>query len=153
MRDIDVVDEARFDADPAIVYQAVVDQLSGKIDWWSPHFVSRLRGETPADQVGGKVDMSVHGGPLTPRFTGRTIEVIQDHKLRVEYFEGDFRGEGIWTFELLDDHTLLRFRWHVVPHRRLFRVLSPFVDIGKAHSETMKAGFEGLNRYLRSKNE
>lgn len=156
MREIELVDEAIIDAGPAVVYQALVDELTGKTDWWSPHLEARPRGETPASQAGAIVDITVHiiG---TPRFTAKTIEARENEMLRLQYVEGDFEGEGIWTFEPVGERTRVRFRWHVQPQRWLTRMLAtllaPFMDIGKMHSDVMKLGFEGLNRYVRQKKE
>ena len=152
MREIDVVDEAVIDADSAVVFQALVDEMTGKADWWSPHLTTRMRGETPASQAGAVFDITVHR-PGTPRFTEKTIEVAENKLYRVEYVDGDFKGEGIWTLEPLGDRTLLRFRWRVRPQRWLLRMLSRFMDIGKMHSEVMKRGFEGLNQYVRQKKQ
>lgn len=84
----------------------------------------------------------------TPHFIARTIEVIPGRMLRLQYVEGDIRGEGTWTLEPEGNQTRLRFRWCVRPHRLLFRLLAPFVDFGRTHSEVMQVGFVRLDRYL-----
>ena len=146
MREIDVTDEALIRAGPAVVYQAILDELTGKTHW-SPYVEMKPRGEIPANQVGGIVDITVHR-PGTPKFTSKTIEVIENKMVRFEYVEGDYSGEGQWTLEPTDDSTQVRFRWRVQPRRWLLRMLAPFIDIGKIHSEIMKFDFEGLNRHV-----
>jgi hypothetical protein len=146
MREIDVMDEALIGAGPAVVYQAILDELTGKTHW-SPYVEMKPRGEIPANQVGGIVDITVHR-PGTPKFTSKTIEVIENKMVRFEYVEGDYSGEGQWTLEPMDDSTQVRFRWHVQPRRWLLRMLAPFIDIGKIHSEIMKFDFEGLSRHV-----
>jgi len=63
-------------------------------------------------------------------------------------FDGDFVGTGVWTFEPLHGKTRVRYRWSVRPKRLSFALLSPFIDVGKAHSDVIQKGFKALNSYL-----
>ena len=149
MSEIDVVDEAIIDADPATVAKAITDEAAGKTHWWLPLWEAKQRGDIPPDQVGGIFDITVHGRRGTVKWTDKTIEVTEN-MVRLESFEGAFRGEGTWTFEPVDGKTRLRYRWRVRPSGWLLRLLAPFIDIGgRSHHETMKAGFEGLNQYVK----
>ena len=70
----------------------------------------------------------------------------------IEYeVAGDFEGTGKYTFEPTDGKTKVQFRWNARPKRLSFVLLSPFVDIGKRHSDTMQKGFKALNSYLSKK--
>ena len=142
------MDEVVIDADPATVAKAITDEAAGKTHWWLPLWEAKQRGDIPPNQVGGIFDITVHGRRGTVKFTAKTTE-IKENMARVEYVEGAFRGEGIWTFEPVDGKTRLRFRWRVRPSGWLLRLLAPFIDIGQSHHEVMKAGFEGLNQYVK----
>jgi hypothetical protein len=149
MSEIDVVDEAIIDADPATVAKAITsDEAAGKTHWWLPLWEAKQRGDIPPNQVGGMIDITVHGRRGTVKFTAKTTE-IKENMARVEYVEGAFRGEGIWTFEPVDGKTRVRFRFRVQPSGWLLRLMAPFVNIAQSHHEVMKAGFEGLNQYLK----
>jgi uncharacterized protein YndB with AHSA1/START domain len=152
MPEFDVVDEAVLAADPATVFQALLDEAMAITRWWLPHLEMKPRGGTPPNQVGGVVDITIHR-PGKPSFAARTAEIVQNERCRVEYVEGDFSGGGTWTVEPIGNQTRLRYHWQARPTRLLFRLLSPFIDMGKMHSEVMKAGFGGLDEYLRGKKE
>lgn len=152
MREVDVTDEAIISADPQTVFQALIDLASGRAQWWLPDLDAVPHGSTAADRVGALTDVTVHR-PSTPRFTARTVEAVPGRTLKTEYVAGDIRGEGIWTLEPVGDRTRVRFRWHVRPHRRMFRLLAPFVDFGRMHSQVMQIGFGRLNEYLQQRSE
>ncbi len=147
MSRIDVVDEAIVDADPSRAFKALIDEANGRTRWWMPVWEAKLRGEKEYGQKGSAIDITVHCTG-TPKFSSRVTEVIEGKSLNVEFFEGDFLGNGEWTFEPIDGKTKVRFRFNVVPHRLMFRILAPFVNFGKIHSDVMQAGFKGMNRCL-----
>jgi hypothetical protein len=147
MTRFDFVDEAIVDADPLRVFKAVIDEANRRTSWWMPHWEAKPRYGKEFGQIGTAIDITIHRVG-TPKFSARVTEVIEGKLLKVEYFEGDYRGNGEWTFEPIDGKTRVRFRWNVVPHRLMFRVLAPFLKKGSTHSEVMQEGFRGMNRYL-----
>jgi hypothetical protein len=147
MTKIDVVHEAIIDADQWRTFKAVVDEASGRTHWWMPYWESKPRGDKQFGRVGSVTDITIHGIG-TPKLSARVTEMIGGKLVNVEFLEGDFLGEGQWTFEPVDGKTRVRYRWNVVPHRWLYRVLAPFINIGKRHSRIVQEGFKGLNRYL-----
>jgi uncharacterized protein YndB with AHSA1/START domain len=146
---IDVVDEAVIDSPPLVVFKAVLNEYAGVTHWWMPYLESKLRGETPIDQEGTVFDITVHGKHAT-RFSARITKLVEA-KLIETKVEGDFAGTGTGTFEPRDGKTKVRFRWNVRPKRLSFRLLSPFIDMGKPHSDVMQKGFKALDSYLSKK--
>jgi hypothetical protein len=69
MAQIDVVDEAiidadpasTYDADPASTYDALLNEFRGSTDWWMPHWEARPRGHIPVGQVGAVVEIIARG--------------------------------------------------------------------------------------------
>lgn len=151
MAEIDVVDEGILEASPARVYMTFLDEVQGQTHWWMPHWEARLRGTIPVTEIGGSIDITVHRIG-TPRFSARVTYLEPNHCMKVEFYEGDLRGDGEWTFEPVDGKTKVRFRFRVRLHRFLYRLLAPFVDIGAIHSGVMQAGFKAWNRYLEGYN-
>ncbi len=152
MRDIDVEDEGIIHGEAATVIRAVIDELSGKTHWWRPDWEAKKRGKTPIDQVGGMFDIQVHRGMAT-QFTARVCEVT-DRRLRVEYVDGAYVGEGIWYFESVGNETRVGFHWHVQPHGWLrWFVLTErqCKMIGDVHHQVMQAGFERLDRFVQQR--
>ena len=68
------------------------------------------------------------------RFTSRVTELAEPEHLAVEFFEGDFRGTGVWTLSPVDGTTHLRFDWKVVTHGVRPTFVGTFANIGKVHS-------------------
>jgi len=149
MPKIDVTDEVIIDSPPLVVFKAILNEIAGVTHWWMPHLECRLRGETPVDREGAIFDVTIHGR-WTPRWTAKITKIVEGRLIEVEQ-EGDFAGTGTWTFEPTDGKTKVRFRWNVRPKRLLFVLVSPFVNIGKRHSNVMQKGFKALKSYLSQK--
>jgi len=146
---IDVLDEAVIDSSPMLVYKAILDEYAGVTHWWMPHFESKPRGDKPIMREGAVCDVTIHTTG-TPKFCERVTKIVEAKSIEVEYV-GDFVGTGEWTFEPTDGKTKLQFRFNARPKRLSFVLLSPFVNIGKRHSDVMRKGFEALNSYLSKK--
>lgn len=146
MPKIDVVDEAIINAEPSTVYKPLMDEYEGVTSWWMPHWEAKPRGNVPFSQLGGIVDVTVHRTG-TPRFAVKSTEIVKDKFIKTMYFEGDFLGEGEWALEPLDGKKV-QFRLNVKTNNLLFTFVSPFVNIGKIHSDVMLKGFIGLNKFL-----
>ena len=147
--EFDVVDEAVLDASPERVFEALLDEIRGKVGWWKPMFAARARRPEMVGKVGAVIDVKL-GCAFKPRFTARMVEVVTSRRVRVEFFEGDFLGTGDWSFEPVGPRTRVRFRWRVRGNRFVFRVVAPFVDLGRIHSGVVENGFAGLRGHLRA---
>ncbi len=149
MSEIDLIDEAQIEADPATIRAALIDEAMGKTYWWRPHWEARQRGGIPPDQVGGMIDVTVHSA-ITVRFTARTAE-IAPNLWRVEYVQGDYRGQGTWNLAPVDGRTRVRFCWQVQPTgwlKWLLRIVPPS-KTSKGHRAVMRAGFHGLSNHIK----
>jgi hypothetical protein len=81
MAQIDVVDEAIIDADPASTYDALLNEFRGSTDWWMPHWEARPRGHIPVGQVGAVVEIIARGSG-TSMFTAKITQVIESQLTR-----------------------------------------------------------------------
>jgi len=150
MPKIDVTDEAIIDAEPSVVFKALLDEFEGAKNWWMPHWEAKPVGNVPFRQVGGIIDITVHRLGK-PKFSAKSIEIIQDKFLKADFFKGDALGSGEWTLEPLEGKTKVRFRFNVKTNRLLFTLVSPIVNIANIHSDVMQKGFKALNSYLSKK--
>ena len=142
-----VVDEAIIDADPSVVFKALIDECNGLTHWWMPSLEAKPRGGKLNGEEGSIIDLTVHRFG-TPKLLVKIAKAIEGRALTWEVFEGDSLGVGEWTFEpIAPGKTKVIFRWDVVPKRLLYR-LFPSSMLGRVHSGVMRAGFEGMNRYL-----
>jgi uncharacterized protein YndB with AHSA1/START domain len=147
---IDVTDESIIDAEPSVVFKALLDEFEGAKNWWMPHWEAKPRGNIPIEQVGGIIEITVHRIGK-PRWSSKITEIIQNKLIKAEFFEGDFLGNGEWTLEPLDGKTKVKFRFNVKTNKLLFTLVSPFINIGNIHSDVMQKGFKALNNYLSKK--
>ena len=147
MPEYDVIDEAIIYAKPDVVYEALLAEYSGKTNWWMPHVEAKPREGGAVDQPGALIDLTVHHRGTT-KFTVKTIETKKNELWHLQYVEGAFRGEGTWKLEAIDGNTKVSYRWRCRPSG-LLRILAPFINIPKGHSEVMKVGFAGLNEYIK----
>ena len=147
MAEYDVIDEEIVYAKPDVVYEALLAEYSGKTNWWMPHVEAKPREGGAVDQSGALIDLTVHHRGIT-KFIVKTIETKKNELWHLQYVGGDFRGEGIWKLEEVDGNTKVSYRWRCRPSR-LLRILAPFINISKGHSEVMKAGFASLNEYIK----
>jgi hypothetical protein len=97
MSQLDVIDEAVIGADCAVVFDAIVALMAGEASWWVPHLYVRALGEKQPAVVGRLSEVRVPG---RARFVARIEEALAPTRLRVTYVSGDFRGDGLWTFEV-----------------------------------------------------
>jgi hypothetical protein len=151
MGDIDVVVEGILNTDPKRAFMTFLDEAQGRTHWWMPHWESTLRDTKPIAEVGAIVDITVHR-IATPRFSARVTYIEPNRLMRVDFFEGDLRGDGEFSFEPADGKTKVQFRIHVHPHGIMYRILSHFVNFGTIYSGVVEAGFKAWNRYLEEYN-
>ena len=151
MAEWDVLDEAIISAKPDVVYKALIAEYSGKTDWWKSRVESKLREGRAVDRPGALLDITVHGGGMSMKFTTKTVEVKKNELWRSDYVGGCFRGEGVWKLEAVDGNTKLSYHWRCRPSGFLMRILGPLVNVPKGHSEVVKVGFAALSEYLEKK--
>ena len=150
MKNIEAVDEAVIDGPPMVVYKAILNEFAGVTHWWMPYLESRIRGDTPFRE-GAIVDFTNHGvRGITSKYSHKITKIVETKSVEVEY-AGDLVGTGLWTFEPTDGKTKVQLRVSVRPKRLLFVLASPFVDIGKSHSDLIQKGFKSLNSFLSKK--
>jgi carbon monoxide dehydrogenase subunit G len=116
-----------------------------------PYLESKLRGDIPIDHEGAIVDITLHlGRGVTSKMTAKMTKIVEAKSIEEE-IAGDSVGTGTWTFEPTDGKTKVQYRFNARTNRLLATLVSPFVNIGKGHSDMMQKGFKALNSYLSKK--
>ena len=148
MPKIDVTDEAVIDSPPMEVYKAVLDEIAGVTHWSPPSVVYELRGEMPMVREGSIVDITLRDSGITVKMSVKYSKIMEGKSIEEE-ITGDFVGTGTWTFEPIENgKTKAQFRFTARTNRLLFSFLSPFVNVGKKHSDTTQKAFKACNDYL-----
>jgi hypothetical protein len=149
MAKIDVTDEAVMDGPPMAVYTAFLNELFGVTKWWMPHIRFNPMGSIARE--GAVFDATINPESKTSlKCSAKVTKLVEDKLIELEY-AGDFVGTGVYTFEPKGGRTVTRFRFTVRPKKLLFRLIAPFVDTAKAHSQVMQLGFKACNDYLAQK--
>ena len=145
---IDVTDEAVIDAPPAEAYKAILDEYAGVTNWFMPILKYNLRGGMPIRE-GSIIDITINPeGRVKSKVSEKMIKLVEAMSIEEEVV-GDFVGNREWTFEpTTEGKTKVQCRFNVRTNRTLFSLFSPFVDIGKVHSDAMQKGYQALNSYL-----
>ena len=148
MPKIDVTDEAVIDAPPMEVYKAILNEYAGITNWFMPILAYKLRGDMPICE-GAIVDITINPtGRMKSKVSEKMIKLVEAMSIEEEVV-GDFVGNREWTFEpTTEGKTKVQCRFNVRTNRTLFSLFSPFVDIGKVHSDAMQKGYQALNSYL-----
>jgi uncharacterized protein YndB with AHSA1/START domain len=148
MPKIDVTDEAIIDSPPIEVYKAILNELSGFTKWWMPHIEFKPR--STIDREGAVFEATIKPqSRMSAKCSAKITKLATAKSIELEYTGGDFLGTGVYTFEPKDGKTKLKYRFNVRTNRLLASLLSPFINLSKAHSEVMQKGFQACNNYLR----
>ncbi|MGZ3952807.1 MAG: SRPBCC family protein [Flavisolibacter sp.] len=146
MPKFDTVDKGVVAAQPMAVYKAVLDELAG-VTHWSPDTVSyKLRGDAPV-RAGSFIDVVIREKGLTTKFSIKVTKLVEAKSIEEEY-AGDFVGNGGWTFEPADGKTNVQFNFSAKSNKLLFTLVSPFMNLEKAHSDITQRGFKACNDYM-----
>lgn len=127
------------------VFNAVADVTVYK-DWWSKKVKVNILKSTD-NFTGSKVEIRASGG----WFRCEIISVNKPNEVRVQYYEGVQKGEGIWSLKKTgESETVLTYSINLEPNGFIPRLLSNFINFSKMHSKAMKEMFLNLESYLSS---
>ena len=146
MVNIDVTDEVVMDGSPMAVYNAFLNEFFGFTNWWMPHIRFSPVGSIVREGESFEAKIKPESRSSL-RCSTKVAKLVEDKLIGLEY-AGDFVGTGVYTFEPKGNRTAVRFRFVVRPKKLFFRLIAPFVDVAKAHSEVMQLGFKACNNYL-----
>ena len=111
----------------------------------------KLRGDIPIDHEGAIYDATISPkSRMNAKFSAKVTKIVEANSIELE-MTGALVGTEYYTFEPTDGKTNLQIRLNVRTNRLFFSLVSPFVDIGKKHSDNMQKGFKALNSYLSKK--
>lgn len=119
--------------------------------WW-PAVYLKVTELAPGDEsgVGRVVDLYTKGWlPYTLRWKFRVTEIVPLQRI-VLRAEGDFVGEGIWTFAQQGSETEVTYEWRIRAEKPLLRRLSILMKpiFAANHRWAMRTGEESLRLEL-----
>lgn len=143
MRRITVTDTTELPYSPRAVWKALVD-FPASPAWWRPNVVVTVRKFEPTI-VGTVCQVRPYGGL---GFLCRVTSVTPESEMRMEYFDGIYRGVGIWRLMPLGEGTRLSYEIDLEIKSRFMRLLSYVLDFGAIHSRLMQQVFGNLKQHI-----
>lgn len=145
MRRIHVTDTAELPFPDSVVWKALTD-FPASPAWWGPKVVVTVEHVEPAI-VGTIVRVRPYGGL---GFLCRVSALTPQSELRMEYFEGIYRGIGYWRLTPSETGTLLSYEIDLEIKSLFMKTLSYVLDFGAIHSQLMQQVFENLKQHIAS---
>ena len=89
--------------------------------------------------------------PLSGKsFSCRVVSIVPKKEIKLDYFKGIYRGEGIWKVEGKDGLVKVSYSVDLEIVDKLIAVLSKIISIPKLHSMIFKKILNGLEERLKS---
>ena len=151
MAKFDVTDEVTIDAPPPEVFMALLNEFAGSTHLFLPYYEFKLTGDTPIDHQGATMDLIVHNGRMTSKLSAKVTKIEKAKMIVLEYLGDIISNEDYYFEPTVDGKTKVKLRFDGRTNRLMLSVLSPFIDIGKGHSEMAHKSFGALNNYLSTK--
>lgn len=143
MRRIAVTDETDLPFPPSEVWRAITD-LEASPNWWRPQVKVVIREALP-ELVGSTMEVRPFGGMA---FVCRVSAVEPMKTMTIQYVDGVYRGNGIWTLTPTESGTRLSYAIDLEVRSRLLVLLSYLLNFGRIHSRLMKQVFANLERFI-----
>lgn len=115
--------------------------------WW-PKSVNLQVSNFKKDIVNTQFKARPMGGKS---FSCRVISIIPNREIKLNYFEGIYRGEGAWNIERKGNSISVSYKVDLEIVDKSIAVLSRIISIPKLHSLIFKRILIGLARQVKSK--
>lgn len=145
MKKIISVDFCKLNYKPELIFDAISDVTVYK-EWAGENVKVEVLYDSDK-RVGSKVEIHALGG----WFKTEIISMNPPNEVRIKYYEGVQKGEGLWKIENAgNNESILTYSIDLEPVGFLPRFLSEFMDFSKMHSKAMMDMFQNLDKYLSS---
>lgn len=129
------------------VWSVISDFDSYKI-WW-PRLVNLEIKIENQQLIGTTLKASPFGGKS---FSIRVVEITNLKEIKLEYFDGLYRGFGKWIIESNNDSTILTYEVNLDIVDSLTKLISYILPVSKIHSMIFRKIFSNLKSYMKERN-
>ena len=84
-------------------------------------------------------------------FSCKVVSLIPNKEIRLNYFDGIYRGEGVWKLERKEKSITVSYTVDLEIVDKSITILSKVVPIPKLHSLIFKQILKGLSQQIKSK--
>ena len=83
-------------------------------------------------------------------FSCRVVSIIPNKEIKLNYFKGIYRGEGVWSIDKKDDLILVSYKVDLEIVDKPTALLSRIIPIPKLHSMIFKRILTGMVQQIKS---
>ena len=145
MPQIKAYDEIQLNCFVDDVWNVLID-IPNYQKWW-PNSVNLKVSNFSKDIVNTQFKARPLGGKS---FSCRVVSIIPMKEIRLNYFEGIYRGEGVWKLETKENSITVSYSVDLEIVDKSIAVLSKIISIPKLHSMIFKKILNGLEKRLKS---
>jgi len=145
MPQIKANDETTIKASIDDVWKVLVD-IPRYSKWW-PRVVNLKILKFNERIIGTQFKASPLGGKS---FACRVISFIPKREIKLEYYEGIYRGEGVWKIESKNNLVNVSYKVELKIVDKSIALLSKIISISKLHSMIFKRILNGLSQQVKS---
>ena len=144
MPQIKAHDEIVINATVQGVWKVLID-IPHYENWW-PRTVNLRVLKFKDEIIGTEFKANPLGGKS---FACRVISMIPNKKIKVEYFEGIYRGYGFWNIEANNEFVTVSYSVDLEIVDSSIALLSRIIPIPKLHSMIFKKILSGIERQIK----
>jgi ribosome-associated toxin RatA of RatAB toxin-antitoxin module len=145
MPQIKAYDEITINASVENVWNVLID-IPNYHRWW-PKSVNLKILKSNKGIIGTEFKANPLGGKS---FSCRLVSIIPNKEIRLNYFEGIYRGEGIWNVERNNNLVSISYKVELEIADKSIALLSRIIPIPKLHSMIFKRILAGLAKQIKS---
>ena len=146
MPQIKAHDEITIIASIENVWNVLID-IPNYHKWW-PKSVNLKVTNFSKDIVNTQFEARPLGGKS---FSCKVVSLIPNKEIRLNYFDGIYRGEGVWKLERKEKSITVSYSVDLEIVDKSITILSKVVSIPKLHSLIFKQILRGLSQQIKSK--
>jgi ribosome-associated toxin RatA of RatAB toxin-antitoxin module len=143
MPQIKAHDEITIIAPVENVWNVLID-IPNYHKWW-PKIVNLKVLKLTDELIGTEFQASPFGGKS---FSCKVISLIPKNEIRLSYFDGIYRGEGVWKVESKDNLVNVSYEVDLEIVDKSIALLSRIIPIPKLHSMIFKKILRGLEKQI-----
>jgi len=145
MPQIKAHDEITINASIENVWKVLID-IPSYYKWW-PKSVNLKISNFNKDIINTQFEARPLGGKS---FSCSVVNIVPEKEIKLNYFEGIYRGEGVWNVEGKDDLVKVSYRVDLEIVDKSIALLSRVIPIPKLHSMIFKKILKGLEERVKS---
>jgi ribosome-associated toxin RatA of RatAB toxin-antitoxin module len=146
MPQIKAYDEIRLNCSADEVWKILID-IPSYHKWW-PKLVNLKVSNFNKEIVNTQFEARPFGGKS---FSCRVISIIPNNEIKLNYFDGIYRGEGVWKIVRKDASVKVSYNVDLEIVDKSIAFLSRIISISKLHSLIFKQILKGLSQQIKSK--